>query len=213
MKIWQIMTVSAAAAVTLPALAQMTPPASPAPPATQTRADVEAKVRDRLGRFDADKNGTVTPEEMKSYAETRMKARNDDRFAAMDTDKNGAISRAEFDTHHKGGMMAMGHGGHHGMGQGMGDGDRVVHIERRKPSGPDGASGADGKPAIKERTRIMMMGGRDGMMMQGDGKGIVIADAVKKALERFDAADTNKDGKISADERKAQRGTWRMKAS
>jgi hypothetical protein len=208
MRIWQIITVSAAAGVTLPALAQMTPPAPPA----QTRADVEAKVRDRLGRFDADKNGTVTPEEMKSYAETRMKARNDDRFAAMDTDKNGAISRAEFDTHHKGGMMAMGHRGHHAMGQGMGEGDRVVQIERRKRGGPDGAPSADGKPVVKERTRIMMMGGREGMMMmQGDGKGIVIADAVKKALERFDAADADKDGKIGPEERKAQRGAWRMK--
>lgn len=211
MKIWQIIAVSTAAAVTVPALAQMTPPAPPA----QTRADVEAKVRDRLGRFDADKNGTVTPEEMKSYAETRMKARNDERFAAMDTDKNGSISRAEFDAHHKGGMVAMGRGGEHGKGHhGMdhGDGERIVHIERRKRGDADSAGGADGKPVVEGRTRIMMMGGRDGMMMmQGDGKGIVIADAVKKALERFDAADTDKDGKISPDERKAQRGAWRMK--
>ena len=60
----------------------------------------------------------------------------------------------------------------------------------------------------------MMMGGHDGMVMAtGDGKGIVIADAVKKALERFDAADTNKDGKLTPDERKAQRGAWGMKVS
>ena len=214
MKIWQIVTVSAAAAVTLPALAQMTSPTA-AVPAAQTRADVEAKVRDRLGRFDTNKDGTVTADEMKAFAETRMKMRNDERFAAMDTDKNGNISRAEFDAHHKNGMMAMGnrgHRGHDGMGHDKADGDRVVHIERRRMGNPDATPGADGKPVIKERTRIMMMGGHDGMMMmQGDGKGIVIADAVKKALERFDVTDTNKDGKISPEERKAQRGAWRMK--
>ena len=36
---------------------------------------------------------------------------------------------------------------------------------------------------------------------------------MKKALELFDAADTNKDGKLTPDERKAQRGAWRMKVS
>ena len=60
----------------------------------------------------------------------------------------------------------------------------------------------------------MMRGGHDGAVMaDGDGKGIVIADAVKKALERFDAADTNKDGKLTPDERKAQREAWRAKVS
>ena len=209
MKIWQIITVSAAAAVTLPVLAQTAPPA----PGMQTRAEVEARVRDRLGRLDTDKNGTVTREEMMAVAETRMKARNDERFASMDTDKNGSISRAEFDAHHKSGMMAMGHRGmgHGAMGHANGHGDRVVHIERRRMGSPEGGTGAEGKPVVKERTRVMM-GGRDGMMMaDGDGKGIVIADAVKQALDRFDAADTDKDGKISPDERKAQRGAWRAK--
>jgi hypothetical protein len=226
MKIWQILTVSAAAAVTLPAFAQMAsaPMAPPVPPAS-TRADVEANVRERLGRFDTDKDGTVTSDEMKSYTAARMKARNDERFAAMDSDKNGSISRAEFDAHHTGGIMAMGHGGGHlGMAHGE-KGERVVLMERRMMRGPDGAPmppeppmpplapGADGKPMKHDRMR-MMMGGHDSMMWaDGDGKGIVIGDAVKKALERFDAADTNKDGKISPEERKAQRGAWRAKLS
>ena len=58
--------------------------------------------------------------------------------------------------------------------------------------------------------RMMMMGdGPRVMAWSGDGKGIVIADAVKKALERFDATDTNKDGTISPDERKAAREAMR----
>ena len=31
------------------------------------------------------------------------------------------------------------------------------------------------------------------------------------ALARFDAADANKDGQVTAEERKAQRGAWRAK--
>lgn len=210
MKIWQILMVSVAAGVTLPAVAQMAE--SPA-----TRAEVEASVRDRLGKFDADKDGTVTRDEMMAFAKTRMEARADDQFAAMDTDKNGSISRAEFDAWH------------------AKRGDRqIIRLERfgdpdgmmpppppPPPPGPDGVApppppppppAMDGKPMKREHTRMMFMGGRDGMIMaEGDGKGIVIADAVKKALERFDAADTNKDGKLTPEERKAQHGKWRMK--
>ena len=164
----------------------------------------------RLGKLDTNKDGTVTRDEIMAFTHARMEARADDEFAAMDTDKNGSISRAEFDAFHtkKGGP-------------------HIVRIERMdSPDAmiaplprPEGAAplqspapGAAGKPVIRERTRIMMMGGHDGMVMaDGDGKGIVIADAVKKALERFDATDTNKDGKLTPDERKAQRGAWRMK--
>lgn len=210
MKIWQILLVSAAAGVTLPAVAQMVE--SPA-----TRAGVEASVKDRLGKLDTNKDGIVTRDEMIAFTNARMAARADDQFAAMDTDRNGSISRGEFDA-----WQAR-------------RGDRqIVRVERfggpdgmmppppPPPPGPDGAApppppsppAMDGKPMMREHTRMMFMGGRDGMVMaEGDGKGIVIADAVKKALERFDAADTNKDGKLTPEERKAQRDAWRAKVS
>ncbi len=220
MKIWQIAVISVAAGVTLPAVAQMAE--GPA-----TRAEVEANVRERLGKLDANKDGIVTRDEMMAFAKTRMAARADDQFAAMDTDKNGSISRSEFDA-----WQAR-------------RGDRqIVRVERfggpdgmmpppPPPPGPDGMMpppppppgpngmappppppAMDGKPGMREHTRMMFMGGRDGMIMaEGDGKGIVIADAVKKALERFDAADTNKDGKLTPEERKAQRDAWRAKIS
>lgn len=201
MKIWQVLAVSVVAGVTLPALAQMAE-------GPVTRAEVEARVKDRLGRLDADKNGTVTRDEMMAFAKTRMDARADDDFTAMDTDKSGSISRAEFDA------ARAKRGGAH-----------VVRMERRGPDAmmappppPEGSAvpqpvpGPDGKPILRERMRVMMMGGHDGMVLADvDGQGIVIADAVKKALDRFDAADTNKDGKLSPDERKAQHGAWRMK--
>jgi hypothetical protein len=170
-------------------------------------------VRERLGKLDANKDGTVTRDEMMAFAKARMDERADDMFSAMDTDKNGSISRAEFDAFH------------------AKRGDRqIVRVERfggpdgmmpppPPPPGPDGVAPPPpptmgGKPMMREHTRMMFMGGRDGMIMaEGDGKGIVIADAVKKALERFDTADTNKDGKLTPEERKAQRGAWRAKVS
>ncbi len=205
MKIWQIAMVSVAAGVTLPALAQMVE--GPA-----TRAEVEASVRDRLGKLDANKDGIVTRDEMMAFAHARAEARADDVFAAMDTDKNGSVSRAEYDAY-----------------QAKRGERRTIRIERfggpdgmmPPPPRPDGAApppppppGADGKPVIREHTRMMFMGGPGGAIMaEGDGKGIVIADAVKKALARFDAADTDHDGKISPEERKAQRDAWRAKVS
>ncbi|MES2288621.1 MAG: calcium-binding protein [Pseudomonadota bacterium] len=192
LKLWQIGVISASMGVALPAVAQMaqTPP--------ETRSGVEARVKERLGKLDANKDGTVSPEEMRAFADARMKEHADERFAAMDTNKDGAISRAEFDAYRA---------KEHNMDE------RIVRIERHE--GPDGAmmpppGKPDGHKRI-ERMRIMMHG-QDGMVMaQGEGKGIVIADAVKRALERFDATDTNKDGTISPEERKAAREAFRVK--
>ena len=58
-------------------------------------------------------------------------------------------------------------------------------------------------------------GGHHGMMMgkadtNGD-KAISQAEFQTAALARFDAADANKDGQVTAEERQAQRGAWRAK--
>lgn len=191
MKIWQIAAVSVAAGLTLPALAQIG--GSPT-----TRAEVEVSVKDRLGKFDANKDGTVSSDEMRAYADARMAKRADEQFAAMDADKNGSVSRAEYDAWSKA------------------RGDRMVRVERMTPPvppKPGAAPSPDGKPVFREM-RMMMKdrhGGPHIMAMSSGGSGIVIADAVKKALERFDEMDTNKDGTISPEERKAQREKWRMR--
>ncbi len=193
MKLWQIGLISATMGVALPAVAQMaqTPP--------DTRAGVEARVKGWLGKLDTNKDGTVSPDEMRSFADARIKEGADERFAAMDTNKDGVISRAEFDA---------------ARAKGPDAGERIVRIERRE--GPDGVAppppGAPEMHKRMERMHIMMKHHDDAMIMaQGDGKGIVIADAVKRALERFDAADTNKDGTLSPDERKAGREAMRVK--
>jgi EF hand len=183
-------------------VAQTAAPEKPAKPqmAAQTRADVEARTKERLGRIDTNKDGTITREEMTSFADTRMKERNDGMFVMMDADKNGSISRAEFDAHHA--------NPRHGKGP------RVMRIEARSMSDAPRSDKAD----AHGRHMKMMMVERGGLMMMAEGGDkIVIADAVKKSLERFDAADANKDGVLSPVERRAsheaRRAAWKAKAS
>ena len=205
--------------IALPVLAQVTPPA-PAKPQkpSVTRAETEARVKERLGTMDADKDGTVTRDEMMAFADARMKARSDEMFAAMDTDKNGSISRAEFDAHHgkRASMMHMGGlSGVHVMQSG--DGEKVVRIEKRRVD-REGAAKQNSSPEGKGHRMHMMLADHGGMMMFAEGGDkIVIADAVKKALDRFDAADANKDGVLTPEERRAareaRRAAWKVKAS
>lgn len=51
----------------------------------------------RLSALDANRDGTVTPEEMQAGREARRAQGADRAFARMDADGNGAITRAEFD--------------------------------------------------------------------------------------------------------------------
>lgn len=59
---------------------------------------VEARVQ-RLAAADADRDGSVTPEERRAAAQTRRAGRAEARFDRLDADNDGAISRAEFDAH------------------------------------------------------------------------------------------------------------------
>lgn len=64
---------------------------------------------------------------------------------------------------------------------------------------PPPPRGPEGRPALRER-----MAGRMAARMDKDGDGMISLDEQKaRALARFDRADTNKDGKIDAAERKA----------
>lgn len=173
MKHLSILSILAAAAFASPVLAQSTPraPASPARDAApETRAQVEAQIRTRLGAMDANKDGTVSADEFRAYGQSRAKADADEEFVAMDADRSGQVSRAEFDAYHAAQPARRGYGGMGSMG-GMG-------------------------------SREMMTGMRDGMRAGG---GLVIADTVFDALQRFDATDANKDGRVTPEERRAMR--------
>ena len=191
LKIWQIALVSTSLGFGLPALAQIAAH-------QELRSEVETSVKERLGRMDANHDGVVTRAEMDAFMQARIKARADERFAALDTDRNGSISRAEFEA---------------GASHPMRMADRGMMPPPGAPNAPP--PGGPGGTGGMHRMGMMMHGGPDGpsrgMMMakMGDDGQIVIADVVKKALDRFDAIDTNKDGTISPEERKAAHLKWR----
>lgn len=160
-----------AAVLATPVLAQpvaTTPPVRDAEP--QTRAELEARLRTRFGGMDTNKDGTVSTDEMRAYAQTEAKARYDREFVEMDSDRNGQISRAEFDAQHLNRSTGRGMGGMRGMAGMMG-----------------------------------MRGGDVSVMSFRNGQGMVINDVVADALQRFDATDANKDGRVTPEERRAMR--------
>ena len=198
-----IIVAAAASLLAIPAVAQMQPapgasamPAAglpaPAMPASamrvpMTRSDTEARLRNRLTQMDANRDGTVTRSEV-------MTQRQDRRFAAMDANRDGSISRAEFDAQAN-----------------RQSARRAERAERRADRRE-----ARGQTGDRPMRGAMMRRGARGqgneiaMLARGDANGsIVIAEAVKRALDRFDATDSNRDGLISADERRAARESMR----
>lgn len=132
------------------AIAQQTP----ARPAPALRADTDgdnrisqaefvARRMQRLTAADADRDGSVTREEMRAMAQARRAERGAARFDRLDADKDGSVSRAEFDAHH--GARAQGRDGRGGMRGGHGGG---------RGHGPDGAGagamGAGGPVVIAQ---------------------------------------------------------------
>ena len=104
-------------------------------------------------------------------------------FDKMDTDKNGQLSRAEFTAMHS--MHGAAAGGDHAIGE---------HRGGRHGMGMGGR------------------GRRGGMMQMADANkdgAISRQEFVAGALNRFDRSDTNKDGKVTAEERRASRMAMR----
>ncbi len=143
----------------------------------QTRAEVEARVKQRFAELDSNRDGVVTVEERTARVESKRKAMKDRHFAVLDTNNDGAISRTEFDAGRpdRAGMRGEGRGGKRMHGGGAG---------RRGISGRKGAKGFARADA------------------NDDGK-LTQAEMTATALARFDQVDTNKDGTLSAEERRA----------
>lgn len=90
---------------------------------------VDARIQ-RLTAADADRDGSVTRDEMRAAAQARRAERADARFERLDADNDGVISKAEFDARreHRAGGRA--HRGHARAGR-MGDRGPVVIAEAR----------------------------------------------------------------------------------
>lgn len=182
---------SALALLATPALALQDSAKGPkGPRGPETRAELQAKIQERFAKLDVNKDGFVTQDEIKAVHEARAKERADKRFAALDADKNGSISRAEFDASRakaREGFKAKreqtadaGKPGPH-RGHGMRGGH---HWGGKMRGGPGGGNWFVTADANK------------------DGK-LTLAEMQAGPLQRFDSVDTNKDGTISPEERKA----------
>lgn len=157
--------------------------------ATQTRAEVQTRAAEMFAKLDANKDGKLDAADRAAQRAERQAKR----FARLDADGNGSISKAEWDQH--GADRAA---------------KRAERGEKRAAAGEAGQGkrhGMRGHHGKRGGHRGMMMGKAD---TNGD-KAISQAEFQTAALARFDAADANKDGQVTAEERKAQRGAWRAK--
>jgi hypothetical protein len=120
------------------ALAQQSPER---PPARGLRADADGDQRlsqaefvghrvARLTAADADRDGSVTREEMRAAAQARRAERADARFERLDANDDGAISKTEFDARreHRAEGRAEGrpHRAHRGPGRRAGQAQRMA---------------------------------------------------------------------------------------
>jgi Ca2+-binding EF-hand superfamily protein len=178
-----------------------------------TKAEFDAAQRARFNQIDANKDGSATPEEIRTGMETQMKANREaaqkGRFAELDKDKSGQISQSEFlagiearrgapDLPRPDGAGRPGFGPRLVFGLPGGPfGDRGPG-ERRGPR-PDGAQGPGGPPPQGGDQRAMRAGPGDA---DGDGK-ITFAEFAARSSEAFARADANKDGTVTIAELQA----------
>lgn len=196
----------AALAVAIPAMAQVQAPQAQIAPVAkaprmnmpQTRDQAVAKVREHFAKMDTNRDGFIAGDEMQAMRAQHqgMRGERGNRqamrdpkaaFDRLDANRDGAISRDEF---------AKGH---------------EMRKERRiAMHGQPGAPGA----MQHDGHRGMMKGHRMGGMMRGhmmkmadldkDGR-VSLQEATTKALEHFDRVDSNRDGRITPEERQLNR--------
>ena len=155
---------------------------------TLTRAEAQAHATQMFARMDANQDGKLDAAD-RTAKRAEMQAKMVERF---DADKDGNISRAEWDQH---------------------SADRAAKRAERGEKRAESGEGRQGKRHAM-RGHYGKRGGHHAMMGKADtdgDKAISQAEFQTAALARFDAADANKDGQVTADERAAQRAAWRAK--
>jgi hypothetical protein len=196
-----ILAGTALVAVAGVALAQGGPGQRPDRNADVTRQQVIERVDQRFARLDANNDGRFTPEEMRAAGEARRAEMQTRMFDRMDLDHNGSITREEMTQAH---AQMREHRGE-GRGEGMGHRRGMRHMRGpHGPGGPEGARGPDGP------------GGPGAPGMRGERmfgtQGFVTREQMReRALARFDQADANHDGTVTAAERQAARGAMRQR--
>ena len=149
---------------------------------TLTRAEAQAHATEMFARMDVNKDGKLDASD-RSAKRADMQAK---MFERLDANKDGNISKAEWDQH---------------------SADRVAKRAEKRADAGDGKRGMRGHHGKR--------GGHGMMMARADTDGdkvISQAEFQTAALARFDAADANRDGQVTAEERAAQRQAWKAKA-
>ena len=146
-----------------------------------TRQQAIARADEMFARLDADHDGRVTPDEMRARGEHRRDEMRQHMFDRLDANHDGNVSREEFARAH---AMREGSGGP--------EGGPAMHMGP-PPGGPE-ASGGPGAPGGHRM---------HGAGMFGDQGFVTLEQMRARALERFDRADANHDGVLTADERHA----------
>ncbi|MBO9575150.1 MAG: EF-hand domain-containing protein [Sphingobium sp.] len=171
------------------------PKDGPAPRGDLSRAELKADLETRFDRRDANHDGKLDEQDHKARHDQRVA----EMFDRLDTDKNGAISKAEFAAAEQ--RREEGPGG---PGPMMRPGRAMLFMH-----GGPGARIPGGLPFRPMRGASMPRGPMASGPDAAPGKPITRSDFVDRGLARFDAVDTNHDGKISAAERDAARGIMR----
>ena len=136
-------------------------------------AFVDARVA-RLTALDANRDGTVSLAEREAAFEAKRAERANERFAKLDANGDGAISRAEFEAGRPDRPERPGRGPRP-------ERDEGPRMAMRGPGGPGGPGGPEGR----------------------EPGPVVIAEVAAKLGERFDKMDADKNGVVTAEERRA----------
>lgn len=160
-----------------------------------TRAEAEARAAQAFAKMDANGDGQINAADREARAKQR--------FAKVDADGNGQLSFEETQAAREA----------HGAKRG----ERRAEMKARA-GGQGGAHASAGEHGGKHGHKGKR-GGKRGqmakaMLMKADANGdksISQAEFTAAALARFDATDANKDGTVTADERKAHMQEMRGK--
>jgi Ca2+-binding EF-hand superfamily protein len=207
-----------ATAVGSAAIAATAPPAKPAPRAhkamqTELRTDVQGHVAKMFARLDTNKDGFITQAELDAgqaqrAAKIEKRAERFDPaklFARLDTNKDGKITEAEADAVHNARVAAK--GGKPGNAHTGGLFARLDTNKDKVVTRAEFDTAAAQMHARIEQAGVHR-GGADKLLEAADSNKdgrVSLAEVQQMALQHFDRADLNHDDKLTPDERRQSR--------